>query len=92
MQLCLAPSCVCDSLSLLCPFVDVVEDRTSDPWVGRTLPLKFALALVKDVPKQKVNGQGMLIGRKQTHSLPSTRRMPSLRVHFHLFFTRWTLS
>jgi hypothetical protein len=56
------------------------------------LPLELSLALVEDVSVAKSVLDHLPIAEDKTYSLPSTLRMPSFSVHFHLFLTRATLS
>lgn len=55
------------------------------------LPFKFTLSLVENVSILML-AEGFLHVDKETYSLPPVVRMPSFNVHFHLFFTRCTLS
>ena len=58
-----------------------------------TSPLKLALAFVENISVlDQTIVLSMFTSVEFTHSLPPVVRMPSFKVHFHLFLTRWTLS
>ena len=59
---------------------------------GERSPFELPGCFVEHVPEDDLVSEGndtMLI---ETHSLLPVFKMPSLRVHFHLFLTRATLS
>lgn len=61
--------------------------------VRKLLPFELSLTLVKDISVPPSVRPAAVVGNLEgTYSLPSTLRMPSFNVHFHLFLTRATLS
>ncbi len=55
------------------------------------LPFEFTLTFVENVSILVLVGASPK-SKTQAYSLPPVVKMPSFKVHFHLFLTRWTLS
>lgn len=66
--------------------VDLATSRLS------LLPLKLAVGLVEEIPGGSLAWTLHLVSFHNAYSFLFVVKIPSLRVHFHLFLTRCTLS
>lgn len=70
-----------------------MKDEYSDLADGdERSPFELPGCFVEHVPEDGLVSKGNATMAIETHSLLPVFKMPSLRVHFHLFLTRATLS